>query len=323
MPDEFFKLDVHFADHPKVIGLPEPAVVLWVASIAYANRHMTDGLVPRPVIPRLWPLADPHAAVAELVKTRLWHEVDGGYEIHDFLDHNRSRAERQAQREAARRGNRERQQRHRDRQRDAWPKPDRDPPARNARDDGVTTGGVTPSGNGAVTGRRGEESREEESTPPASPATVDSQGGAPHRPTPPPVSHPSDARPGPGQPQASNEPDPSLTVVEHPDAHRLCELLADLIHANTGERPRVGKRWIDAARLMLTRDDYTPEQVEYLVRWCQADEFWRSNILSMPKLREKRLTLIGQAKRSRNGHARGTDDADRKRASVLRLLEEA
>jgi hypothetical protein len=24
-----------------------------------------------------------------------------------------------------------------------------------------------------------------------------------------------------------------------------------------------------------------------MIRWCQADEFWRGNILSMPKLREK------------------------------------
>ena len=31
----------------------------------------------------------------------------------------------------------------------------------------------------------------------------------------------------------------------------------------------------------------TPEQIEAAIRWCQADEFWRSNILSASKLREK------------------------------------
>lgn len=106
-----------------------------------------------------------------------------------------------------------------------------------------------------------------------------------------------------------------MRLIEPPEAQPLCDLLADLIQVNTGERPNPGTRWLTAARLLLTHDDYSSEQVEYLVRWSQANEFWRSNILSMPKLREKRLTLVAQIQRER------ANDHDRRRqASVEELL---
>ena len=43
----------------------------------------------------------------------------------------------------------------------------------------------------------------------------------------------------------------------------------------------------DAIRLMLDRDNIPAENIAGAIRWCQADEFWRSNILSASKLREK------------------------------------
>lgn len=81
-----------------------------------------------------------------------------------------------------------------------------------------------------------------------------------------------------------------------PDAP-LSVLLADLIEANGASRPRIGKKWADAERLMLDRDKRDPAQAEKLLRWCQKDEFWRGNILSMPKFREKYDQLLLQAKR--------------------------
>lgn len=82
-----------------------------------------------------------------------------------------------------------------------------------------------------------------------------------------------------------------------PDVDRLCELLADGIQTTTGERPKVNKRWHDACRLLLDTDGYNAKQVEALIVWSQNHDFWRSNILSMPKLREKRLQLIAQIRR--------------------------
>jgi len=60
---------------------------------------------------------------------------------------------------------------------------------------------------------------------------------------------------------------------------------------------------------MLDRDGRTEQQVMGAINWCQTDDFWRSNILSMPKLREKYDQLRLQAERQR-GRGRPTT-ADR------------
>ena len=72
-----------------------------------------------------------------------------------------------------------------------------------------------------------------------------------------------------------------------PDVDGLCSLLADLIEGNGSKKPTITKAWRDSARLMLDRDGRDATQAEWLIRWSQKDEFWRTNILSMPKFREK------------------------------------
>lgn len=72
-----------------------------------------------------------------------------------------------------------------------------------------------------------------------------------------------------------------------PEVEKLCNLLADRIEGNGSRRPSITKAWRDAARLLIDKDGYTPEQVAWVLNWSQSDEFWRTNILSMPKLRDK------------------------------------
>ncbi len=91
----------------------------------------------------------------------------------------------------------------------------------------------------------------------------------------------------------------SVTVVDRPDVEGLCVLLADLIEGNGSRRPTIGERWRDAARLMLDNDHRDHDEAERLIRWCQADEFWRSNVLSMPKFRERYDQLKLKAQRTR------------------------
>lgn len=76
-----------------------------------------------------------------------------------------------------------------------------------------------------------------------------------------------------------------------PDVSRLCELLAGLIESNGSKRPTIGKTWLDAARLMIDNDKRPIAEIVTLIQWCQADTFWRGNILSMPKFRDKYDTL--------------------------------
>jgi hypothetical protein len=101
-------LDDAFTDHPKVAGLSDRAFRLHVSGICYSNRHLTDGLVPASVVPRL--VGGSHGkALVELIDRGMWrHVLDGAYEIHDYLDWNRSReqvlAERERRSKAGRKG---------------------------------------------------------------------------------------------------------------------------------------------------------------------------------------------------------------------------
>ena len=80
------------------------------------------------------------------------------------------------------------------------------------------------------------------------------------------------------------------------DVERLCIRLAGRIEANGAKRPSITKGWHDAARLMLDKDGRTEAQVAWIIDWATADEFWRANILSMPKLREKFDQLVLKAR---------------------------
>jgi hypothetical protein len=94
------------------------------------------------------------------------------------------------------------------------------------------------------------------------------------------------------------------------DADRLCEHLADKIEANGSRRPAVNAKWRDAARLLIDKDGRTEEQVHAAIDWCQQDEFWRANILSMPKLREKYDQLRMHAMRGRSSSAQPNSNID-------------
>ena len=71
------------------------------------------------------------------------------------------------------------------------------------------------------------------------------------------------------------------------DVKSLCSLLADLIESNGSKRPTVTTAWMDSARRLLDTDGRDLDASLRLIQWCQEDSFWRSNILSMPKFREK------------------------------------
>lgn len=89
----------------------------------------------------------------------------------------------------------------------------------------------------------------------------------------------------------------SLAVIDRPDVERICTHLADRIEANGAKRPEIGKTWHDAARLLIDRDGRSEQDIHAAIDWCQTDSFWRANVLSMPKLREKYETLRLQAQR--------------------------
>ena len=86
---------------------------------------------------------------------------------------------------------------------------------------------------------------------------------------------------------------------------RLVQLFIDLMLKNNPESsivkrltPERQAQWITQCRLLREADNKTIEEIEALIRWSQADPFWKTNILSIPKLREKWDQLWMKAKHS-------------------------
>lgn len=89
---------------------------------------------------------------------------------------------------------------------------------------------------------------------------------------------------------------PDAVDDDRDDVVDLLDLLDDEIRANGNDAPSRTKRNRDAMRLLLDRDGYTIEQVAWIIRWSQAHEFWRTNILSASKLRKQFVQLIAQSR---------------------------
>lgn len=122
----------------------------------------------------------------------------------------------------------------------------------------------------------------------------------------------TDGKPMPPNPTRPDEETSSSGIdipdqdLPREDIESICLRLADAIEANGSKRPNIGKTWRTEARLLLDRDKRTVEQVNAAIDWCQASNFWRGNILSMPTLREKydqlRLAAQREAEQPKNGH---------------------
>jgi len=140
---------------------------------------------------------------------------------------------------------------------------------------------------------------------PAPPAEADAESSAPRA---------DKSAPDPNQPAPrshSSEPTVALQVAGSRVqvagsryVEQLCELLARRIAENGSKAPVISARWRDAARLLIDVDGRSAAEAAELIDWCQADEFWRSNVLSMPTFREKYDQLRLQRERQRPATSR-------------------
>lgn len=84
------RIDDAAPHHPKLLRAGPDAAWLWVAALAYANRHTTDGVVPDEALSALYPWGGWTRRVldrlaARLVDVGLWHlREGGGWIIHDY-----------------------------------------------------------------------------------------------------------------------------------------------------------------------------------------------------------------------------------------------
>jgi len=78
-----------------------------------------------------------------------------------------------------------------------------------------------------------------------------------------------------------------LTEI-HSISISLSNLLLSLIlkRKENFSKPNIDK-WAEHIEDLITINKRTPEQIEKVIRWCQADDFWQNNILSTNKLRKQ------------------------------------
>lgn len=273
----WFAVDDTFHSHRKRLAAGNTAVGVWTACGSYCGQHLTDGHVPGEVVKLYGRPAD----ASVLVRVRLWHAPGhdcercpqpepGTYVFHDYLDYNPSREEVETERRRT-----------------------HEAKSRAGRAGGIASGvSRRRNGQGPADAKqersRNEADAKQEHPPDDVPASdlLEAEGKQNEAPSPP-------------LPSPVDEANAS-SVALRADVERICGHLADRIVANGSRRPTVGKAWRDAARLMLDRDGRTEAQVHTAIDWCQDDDFWRGNILSMPKLRQRYDQLRLQASRSRD-----------------------
>ena len=107
----WLKLDDGFAENSKIETLSDRAFRLHVTAMCYCAKNLTDGYISERGARVCGVLANnsrPMRNVSELVEKGLWHAVDGGWEINDYLEYNPTSEEAKALRrkrsEAGRKG---------------------------------------------------------------------------------------------------------------------------------------------------------------------------------------------------------------------------
>ena len=104
----YARFDIGMDEHPKIMLLSDAAFRALFESTMYARRQLTDGFLDSRIVSRKW-----GDAVAEELTSNSpdpsgdrssWVKVDGGYQIHDFAEHQTTTADIQAKRDAGRAG---------------------------------------------------------------------------------------------------------------------------------------------------------------------------------------------------------------------------
>ena len=276
------RMTVDFADSPKVVVLSDAAFRALVEMILWCRRGETDGVIPRAYADRRWGYdsyttrttnSDTSRSTDPITELRTNHperpslEVNdaGDYVLRDFLEHQDSKEQSDARRARNSANVRRR-----------WERRD------TTRDTSRTT---NPDTSRSTSGYTEKEKEKEEvlRTSKLSPTT--SERGC--------------AR----DDEDATEPTP--IAEPRPDVDAVCDAMAASVQRRTGRAPRVTAAWRTQARLMLDRDGRTVEEITRIIDWAEGNDFWRANVLSVPKLRQKFDTLRLQSQRPRGGQSQG------------------
>ena len=113
--------------------------------------------------------------------------------------------------------------------------------------------------------------------------------------------HNSNSNSSPLQQQLKDKDSSSevATATTRPDVEAILDHLESKIKDNGARIPTRGTKARDAVRLMLDRDERKADAIMAAIDYATGDEFWRANILSAAKLREKYDQLSLNAQRDK------------------------
>ncbi|WP_329114546.1 hypothetical protein [Streptomyces sp. NBC_01353] len=246
-------------DHPKIIAAGGEAAWLYICGLAYCSRQLTDGVIPKGLVPRLTDSSKSEALASALLRVGLWHgfghdcqncppAADDTYVVHDYVTHQRSSSEVKelsAKRAAAgRRG-------------------------------GRRSGEVRRAASAAEANDEASASAKPKQARSKIEAETETETEVKERTT--------------RTPSESSE-----APLRH-DVERVCKHLATVIEKGGDKRPRITSKWRTDMRRLLDIDEITPDQAIAAIDWAHASDFWNAHILSPAKLREKFPTLRRQA----------------------------
>lgn len=86
----WIRVEDEVADHPKLLAAGPVGFTVWLRSICWSARHLTNGFLPADVVPSLTAGCNGFNP-EKLVALNLWEQRDGGYSIHDYLEHQPSK----------------------------------------------------------------------------------------------------------------------------------------------------------------------------------------------------------------------------------------
>lgn len=255
----YVKVHDGLPDHPKIIEAGGEAGWLYICGLSYASRQLTDGVIPKRLVPRLTDGSKPEASASALLRVGLWHEGEhdcpncppagpDAYVIHDYLDHQRSASEvadiRSKRAAAGQRG-------------------------------GKRSGESRRAASAAEANREASASAKAKQARSKTEAETETE---------------TEEEQKTSRTSAKSSDDPPREDVE-----QACKHLATVIENGGDKRPRVTAKWRTDMRRLFDIDGITPDQAITAIDWAHADSFWQAHILSPAKLREKYPTLRRQA----------------------------
>jgi len=79
----------------------------------------------------------------------------------------------------------------------------------------------------------------------------------------------------------------TLSTAYSGEAKELADILAELMIANGCKPPKVTAKWFADMDRLLRIDNRDRVEAEKVLRWCQQDDFWRTNIMSPATFRKQ------------------------------------